>query len=111
MSTTSTTALPTVAGAGFAVTGLADYKPPAGYIGVPGLGKAATKALAEKGIHNHRQLFGRFMLADGDRAAFFAYLEDEVGVKFVGGPSGTQEDSRDRLWIALETVWNKIKHY
>ena len=105
------TGMTTIAGRGFVELGLARYNSAKGRIGLPGLGDAATLKLAEHGITTHEQLFGKYLLLGRDRTKFFDFLENEVKVRFVGGPSGTQQESRDRLFEALETKYNKIKEY
>ena len=102
----------TVSGTSFLTSPLNNYKPTdKKTVGLPGLGKAATLKLKEKGLDSASEILGCYMMFKRDKYVFLKYLEEEVGVIFVGNKTTTKENIKDTLCNTLEAKCVIISQY
>jgi hypothetical protein len=98
----------TIVGKNFYETGL-DYYDPDDTIGLPGLGPAAKKKLTKFGLINAAAVFGQYLAFNRDREIFIYYLEQIVGVVFVGNHICNNEEIKNVLCDILDAKYRKIE--
>lgn len=101
----------TLAGQNFYNTGLAHFRPADGTIGLPGLGKKATKKCIRAGYKTADQIFGLYLMFGRNNEVFLEYLENQLGIVFVGNKYADRDAIKSILCDTLNAKYLKVREF